>query len=109
MSGRLPEFLEKVIDRYPEIWKSYQGLGKSVASIDGLDKRTQELVKLGIAIGAGLEGAVHSHVRRALEEGCTDKEIIHTALQAVTTTGWPSAVRALSWVDDVLGEIKEAG
>lgn len=102
----LPRFLRDVIDKYPDIWKHYQALGAAVGEMEGLDKKTQQLVKLGISIGAGSEGAVHSHTRRAINAGCTEEEVYHAALLSVTTLGWPQAVAALSWVDDVLNEIK---
>jgi len=102
----LPGFLQQVIKKYPAVWESYQGLGKAVSSVPGLDNRAQELVRLGIAIGAGHEGAVHSHTRRCREAGITDAEIYHAALLAVGAIGWSAAIAALSWIDDVIGEIK---
>jgi 4-carboxymuconolactone decarboxylase len=45
---------------------------------------------------------VRSHTRQALEAGATRDEIEHVALLAVTTTGFPNAVAALSWIDEVL-------
>lgn len=103
----LPEFLRDVIDRYPKIWESFDALGKSVSELpNGIDRKTQHLVKLGIAIGAGREGAVHSHVRRARNAGFTNEEIFHAALLSITTIGWPGAVAVLSWIDDELKEIK---
>ena len=62
----------------------------------------RRLVKLGIAVGAGLEGAVHSHTRRALAEGITPEEIRHAILMAMTTVGFPRTMAALSWVNDLL-------
>lgn len=105
--GALPGFLQQVIKKYPGVWKSYQGLGEAISSVDGLDKRAQELVRLGIAIGAGHEGAVHSHARRCREAGIKDAEIYHAALLSVGAIGWSAAIAALSWIDDIIGEIKE--
>ncbi|MCC6502921.1 MAG: carboxymuconolactone decarboxylase family protein [Deltaproteobacteria bacterium] len=103
----LPSFLQDVIKKYPKIWKSFDALGNSVSALPkGIDKKSQHLVKLGIAIGAQHEGSVHSHARRAKEAGFTNEQIYHTALLAITTMGWPGAVAALSWIDDVLKEIK---
>lgn len=109
MEKGLPEFLQKVIKKYPVVWESYQGLGEALAKVEGLDKRTQHLVKLGIAIGAGTEGGVHSHVRRCREAGISEEEIYHAALLSVTAIGWPSAVASLSWIDDILKVLKSEG
>lgn len=106
MEKELPEFLQKVIKKYPEVWDGHQGIDSTVGNMKGLDAKTQHLVKLAIAIGAGLEGAVHSHTRRSREAGYSDEEIYHAALLAITTVGWPSAIAALSWIDDILKGIK---
>jgi AhpD family alkylhydroperoxidase len=67
-----------------------------------LDAKTRELVKLGIAIGGRLEGAVRSHAHRAREAGATPQEIEHVVLLAVTTSGFPTAVAAYTWVEEVI-------
>jgi alkylhydroperoxidase/carboxymuconolactone decarboxylase family protein YurZ len=106
MNKELPEFLQEVIKKYPKVWDGHQTIGSAVGELEGIDNKTQHLVKLAIAIGAGLEGAVHSHVRKSKEADLTDEEIYHTALLAITTIGWPSAIAALSWIDDILKGIK---
>jgi alkylhydroperoxidase/carboxymuconolactone decarboxylase family protein YurZ len=105
MSKELPEFLQKVIKRYPKVWENYENLGLSVMEVNGLDERSQRLVKLGIAIGAQDEGAVHSHTRKCRKAGISNEEIYHASLLAITTIGWPSAMAALSWIDDILQEL----
>ncbi len=102
----LPGFLQDVIKKYPEVWESYRNLGAVLSDMKGLDRKTQQIVKLGVAIGAGQEGAVHSHVRRCKSAGFTDEEIYHAAMLSVTGIGWPKAVAALSWINDILKEIK---
>jgi alkylhydroperoxidase/carboxymuconolactone decarboxylase family protein YurZ len=53
-------------------------------------------------VGARLEGAVHAHVRRALDAGAKPDEIRHAIRLAVTTVGFPTMMSALSWANDVL-------
>jgi alkylhydroperoxidase/carboxymuconolactone decarboxylase family protein YurZ len=102
-TGKLPAAAAGIAERYPDLWKSYAGLGKSCAQAGPLDARARRLVKLGLAIGTGSEGAVHSHARRALEEGFTMDELRHAALLAITTIGFPHAIAALSWIEDLAG------
>lgn len=96
----LPDFLQQVISRYPEVWDAYGGLGKAVELVEGLDDRTQKLVKLAIAVGAGRQGAIHSHTRKCLKAGFTEKELFHVSLLAITTLGWSGAMAALSMIND---------
>ena len=69
-----------------------------------LDEKTQDLIKLGIAIGVNSKGGVMSHTRKALTAGATNEEIRHTVLLALTTTGFPNMIAAMGWVDSVLKE-----
>jgi alkylhydroperoxidase/carboxymuconolactone decarboxylase family protein YurZ len=78
-----------------------EALAKS-ANAGPLDERTSRLVKLGIAIGAMAEGAVRSNARRALEAGATPEQLRHVIALTVTTRGFPAAVAAYSWIEEVV-------
>jgi AhpD family alkylhydroperoxidase len=100
--ARLPKAYENFKKTYPEIWQAYDRLGGLVHDSGPLDKKSRELVKLAMAIGARLEGAVHSHTRRALQEGARAQEIYHVVLLGLTTLGFPQTIAALTWVEDDL-------
>lgn len=105
MSGlKLPGRYLQFQRDYPEVFSAYDALGKAVRAAGPLSARDNALVKLGIAAGARMEGAVHSHCRRALEAGVAPAEIRHCVLLSVTTIGFPAMMATLSWVDDVLKE-----
>jgi len=88
--------------RFPQLWDAYAALGSACAEAGPLDARTRRLVKLGLAIGASSEGAVHSHTRQALEEGASPEELRQVATLAITTLGFPAAMAGLSWINDIL-------
>lgn len=100
--GAVPTRYLKFQKAYPNVFQSYAALGVATQEAGPLPKKTRALVKLGIALGARLEGAVHSHARRALEADCAPDEIRHVVLLATTTIGFPAMMSAMSWVDDVL-------
>ncbi len=106
---KLPAGASRLASRHPEIWESFTELGERCAGAGPLDTRTRHLVKLALAAGAGLEGAVHSHARRALAEGVTAEEIRHVALLAIPTLGLSTAVRSMTWIDDVAARPKKEG
>ena len=97
----LPTAAHRIANEYPEVWAAFQQLGASVSEAGPLDGRTKRLVHLALAIGADSSGAVHSHARRGVAEGIPPAELEHVALLAVTTLGWPQAVRGLTWITDV--------
>lgn len=103
----VPDFYRRFLDRFPDVGEAYEDLGKACKEAGPLDDKTAELVKLGISVGAGLEGATHSHTRRAREAGASPDEIRHAVLMATTTVGFPSMMAGLAWAEDVLGEGEE--
>lgn len=100
--GKLPSHYEKFLDAFPRVGDAYKSLGVACLEAGPLDRKTATLVKLGLAIGAGLEGATHAHVRKALRAGASPDEISHAVLLATTTLGFPCMMRGLAWVQDVL-------
>ena len=100
--SKLPSHYENFLNQFPGIGDAYKALGNACREAGPLDGKTVALVKIGLAIGAGLEGATHSHVRRALEAGATGEEIRHAVIQGTTTIGFPRMMAGLAWVEDVL-------
>ncbi|RPI67918.1 MAG: carboxymuconolactone decarboxylase family protein [Geobacteraceae bacterium] len=98
----LPEIYQAFSERFPSVFRDYKQLGISTRQAGPLNEKTQDLVKLGIAIGTNSQGAVMSHTRKCLAAGSTPEEIIHVVLLALTTTGFPNMIAALRWVDTVL-------
>ncbi len=100
--SELPKPFQSIRAEFPQVAAAYDALGAAASAAGPLDEKTRELVKLALSIGARLEGATHSHTRRALALGATPAEIKHTVLLAATTLGFPAVVSAYTWVNDVL-------
>lgn len=103
MTEYLPDVYVRFRERYPEVGRGLDGLAAACDASGPIDATTQRLVKLGIAIGALAEGAVRSNVRKALDAGVGEDAIRQVAVLAVTTAGFPTAVAAMAWIDEVLG------
>ena len=100
MSDKMPGAAGELAEQYPDIWNAYSALGKAAAECGPLTDRERRLVKLGLAIGAGSEGAVHSHSRRAKAEGIESEAIMQVAMLAIGPLGLPRAVAAKTWIED---------
>jgi alkylhydroperoxidase/carboxymuconolactone decarboxylase family protein YurZ len=97
----LPGTAGELAQEQPELWRAFQALGAATGAAGPLADREQRLVNLALAIGGDSEGATHSHSRRALAEGLAADELEHVAFLAITTLGWPQAVRGLTWIRDI--------
>jgi alkylhydroperoxidase/carboxymuconolactone decarboxylase family protein YurZ len=97
----LPSGASRIAQVYPDIWNAFAALGQTCFEAGPIEGHTLRLVKLALAIGALSEGAVHSHTRRALAEGVSKDELKQVALLAIPTLGFPQAVKALTWIEDI--------
>ena len=100
--AQLPSGAARLANRHPQVWQAFAALGEQCATAGPLDAKTRRLAKLALAVGAGSEGAVHSHVRRGLSEGITADELHHVVLLAIPLIGLAAAVKAMTWIDDLL-------
>ncbi len=99
----LPGIYLKFLERFPDVAEAQGALARTIRERNPFDDRTDRLIKLAVAIGAEAEGAVRSNVRKALRHGASLDEVRAVALAAITTCGFPTAIAALNWIEDVTG------
>jgi len=97
---KLPKTFLDFAQRFPDLAQAHQQMGEAARHAGPLDERTQHLVKIGICLGAGLESAMRSHVRRAIAAGATREQIEHAVALGMTTCGFPRTVAAWRWVGE---------
>jgi alkylhydroperoxidase/carboxymuconolactone decarboxylase family protein YurZ len=95
--AKLPGTFKQFCEKYPELASAHDAMTDAALNVGPLDEKSCALIKIGISLGAGLESAVKSHVRRASEAGATPAEIEQSILLAMTTVGFPRTVAAWSW------------
>lgn len=98
---KLPKTFVRFARRFPELAAAHQSMGLA-ADAGPLDKKTQHLIKIGICLGAGLESAMKSHTRRAIQAGATEAELEQAVILGMATCGFPRTVAAWAWVQEQL-------
>lgn len=98
--AKLPKTFVTFTSKYPELGAAHEAIAKAVDAAGPLDAKTCSLIKVGLSVGAGLESATKSHVRRAKQNGATDQEIEQAILLAMNTCGFPRTVAAWSWAQE---------
>ena len=96
-----PKIYQRFVQRYPQLGQAWDLMAEQGQG-GPLDSKSVRLVKLGIAIGAMREGAVHSNVRKGRAVGITQEETEQVVALAASTLGLPSTVAVFCWVQDVL-------
>ncbi len=105
---KAPGPFRRFVEAYPECGMTYEALAAASRESAGFPEKDAELLKLALAMGSRLEGAVHSHARRALEAGATAEEVRGVALLGLTTLGLPHSMMGTSWIEDVLRDAEKA-
>lgn len=100
----LPSTYTAFIDKFPALSDAHEAVARTVDQVGPLDAKTRALIKVGVCLGAGLESALRSHVRRALEKGACDVEIEQAVLLGMNTCGFPRTVAAWQWARQELEE-----
>ena len=71
----LPETFKNIVKKYPEVWAAHEQLATACSEAGPLDRKTRELIKVGICLGAGLETATGRHAIMATEHGATVDDV----------------------------------
>lgn len=95
--GGMPGTYRTFVEKYPALGRAHESVAKAVDAAGPLDARMQALIKIGICVGAGLESALRSHVRRAMQAGAGETEVEQAILLGMNTVGFPRTVAAWSW------------
>lgn len=80
---------------FPDAWSAYENLRTTLDQEGPLDKKTVELIKVGIAAAQEHEGSLVSHVSQARKAGATPEEIYHAVLQATGLAGFAVALHGM--------------
>lgn len=100
---KLPKNFRNMMERHPEYMQSVADLGKAVRAAGPLEEKTVNLVQMAAAAALRMEGAVHSHARRALAAGASLEELRHCLIVLTSTIGFPAVAAAMSWIDEQAG------
>lgn len=100
--AKLPKVYTSIRKRYKGLGDAVENLGRTTRALGPVDEKTSHLVQLAAAAAVRSEGAVHSHVKRALNAGATEDEVYHTVILLTSTIGFPAVSAAVSWVDDII-------
>ena len=76
----------------PDVYKGYAALSSAAMAPGAIDKKTKELIALGISVALRCDGCVASHARGAATAGATREEAAEAIGVAVLLSGGPGTV-----------------
>ncbi len=78
----------------PDVMAGFSAMAQAAGKDGALDKKTKELVALGIAISTRCDGCIGFHTEALVKLGCTRAEFEETLGMAVYMGGGPSLMYA---------------
>lgn len=101
---RIEGNLKYLMEQHGEIYEAYQTYGKLVHEKGGpLDEKTRWLIKVALSTDCKNEYSLQTHIRKALKSGCTKEEIEHAILLVGPTSGFPTMMKGLLTLNEVVG------
>ena len=104
-----PGWYNLIKEKHGKFIEALEQLGETARKEGPLDEKTSHLIQLAAAAAIRSEGAVHSHVRRALKAGAQPEEIYHAVILLTSTIGFPNTSAAMSWVFTTLEKKRVVG
>ena len=100
---KIEENLDYLMETHNEIYEAYQNYGKLVHEKGGpLEVKTRWLIKVALSADCKNEFSLRTHILKALNSGCTKEEIEHAILLVGPTSGFPTMMRGLLVLRDVM-------
>ncbi len=99
LTGKISSNVAKLRQAIPDVMQGFSAMANSAINDNVLDKKTKELVALGIAVSTRCKGCIGFHTRTLVELGTTEAEFMETLGMAVYMGGGPSLMYAAEAVE----------
>lgn len=94
LASALSDPLKQLRGATPEVMKSFSSLARAALEAKALDRKTKELVALGISVAIRCEPCITFHAEAAVAQGATREEIGETMGMAIYMGAGPSVMYA---------------
>jgi AhpD family alkylhydroperoxidase len=78
----------------PEVMKAFSSMAQAACAAKALDRKTKELIALGIAVAVRCDDCIGFHVKAALEQGASEEEVTEVLAMAIYMGAGPSVMYA---------------
>jgi AhpD family alkylhydroperoxidase len=78
----------------PDVYEGFKALSNAAFADGALERKTKELIALGIAVSTQCDGCIASHARGAARFGATEAEVAEVMGVCIQMMGGPGTVYA---------------
>lgn len=103
--GEVDQSLARLRKEYPDVMKAFSSFMGAVEEKGALDTKTKELIAVALSVATQCKWCIAFHVKNALKQGATSKEIMEACFVAALMAGGP----ALMYTQLAVKAIEEFG
>jgi AhpD family alkylhydroperoxidase len=79
--------LRKLRSEAPEVMKAFANIAQSALAPKALNRKTKELIAVGISVAIRCDDCIGFHVKAALEQGASQEEVTEALAMAIYMGG----------------------
>jgi AhpD family alkylhydroperoxidase len=83
----------------PEVMKAFAGIAQAALAPKALDRKTKELIAVGISVAVRCDDCIGFHVKAAMEQGASREEVTEALAMAIYMGAGPSVMYATHALD----------
>jgi AhpD family alkylhydroperoxidase len=83
----------------PEVMKAFANIAQSALAPKALDRKTKELIAVGISVAVRCDDCIGFHVKAAIEQGASQEEVIEALATAIYMGAGSSVMYATHALD----------
>ena len=83
----------------PEVMKAFANIAQSALAPKALDRKTKELIAVGISVAIRCDDCIGFHVKAAIEQGASQEEVTEALAMAIYMGAGPSVMYATHALD----------
>jgi AhpD family alkylhydroperoxidase len=83
----------------PEVMKAFASIAQSALAPKALDRKTKELIAVGISVAVRCDDCIGFHVKAAIEQGASLEEVMEALAMAIYMGAGPSVMYATHALD----------
>jgi AhpD family alkylhydroperoxidase len=91
--------LRKLRSGAPEVMKAFANIAQSALAPKALDRKTKELIAVGISVAIRCDDCIGFHVKAALDQGASQEEVTEALAMAIYMGAGPSVMYATHALD----------
>jgi len=101
---KVEKSLKHLKEQHNKLYEAYQDFGKAIHTEGPIDEKTRLLIKVSLAASNNTPNTLRIQISKAIEFGCTLKEVEHAIWLTATNIGFPAMMESYIIFREIVDE-----